>query len=55
MRGPMPKVRCKSRHDPKIQGRFPAFSDGHLDVRGRVGREALDFFFFVQHFRMISN
>ena len=41
-RGPVPKVRCKSRHDPEIQGRFSASSDGHLDVMGKVRREALE-------------
>ena len=38
VRWPVPKVRCESRHDLEIQGRFPAFSDGHIDVVGRVGR-----------------
>ena len=41
MRGPVPNVRCKSRHDLEIQGRFSAFWDaGHADVI--VGREALE-------------
>ena len=43
----MPKVRCKSRHDPEIQGRFPAFSDGPVDVMGKVGRETLERNFFA--------
>ena len=59
MRGPVPKVRCKSRHDPEIQGRFSASSDGHLEVMGRVGREAVNIeqkkLFFVQSFCMISS
>ena len=42
-RGPAPNVRCKSRHDREIQGRFPASWDaGHVDVMGRVGREAVN-------------
>ena len=42
VRGPVPNVRCKSRHDLEIRGRFSASSDGHVDVMGKVGREALE-------------
>ena len=42
MRGPVPKVRCESLHAPEIEGRFSASSDGHVDVMGKVSRDALE-------------